>query len=717
MLTCSYCQSTNPPGHKFCQSCGKPLPTVPIADASGTEMNRTEASEPALPPQPEAGVEADPVQITTHIPLQARLITEGEPSIGASVLSPGVYLDDAQRYQVLTVLNEKTALVQDRAPDRRSPLQLQLSNLTQAPFSLETLQAIPELPSTIYPYCLLSGAAPKVYDAWLQKTATDAAATVVITRSETFVLSSLLQSFAIAADALKYVYWLYSITDLWVALEPTPEWRSSLLLADHLGIDDEQSVQVSHFAGPSNPPPEFPQLKAFLRSLLAQPNRVTVPPHPQIRDIILTVSSSTALPQLRSELANIGELLLTAPSAITPSPPSAPPVAPPVAPARSVSHATSTPDLETIMEENRPPTTDSVPFTPPAADAVGHPPVPDPVPDPVPGQAPAEEMPIEAEDPEFDDIDFLDEPPENDESTMVLPMKLVDLEESGRTDVGRQRDHNEDCFFISSSAQKHADNYGQTTKAHSLYVLCDGMGGHDGGEVASRLAAETLSDYFNQHWPHPLPGQAMSPLPNEEVIATAVKLANQAIFEVNEKEGRAGHERMGTTLVMLLVQGTEAAVAHVGDSRLYQHARRTGLRQVTTDHEVGQREIARGVPHDIAYARPDAYQLTQALGPRGNEDLAPSVAYLSFSEDALLLLCSDGLSDNNLVEDYLESHIDPILRGKTPLEKGMDELMKLANEVNGHDNISAIAVRMRVSPDLGHMRNRPPVGRGVTVLQ
>jgi len=241
---------------------------------------------------------------------------------------------------------------------------------------------------------------------------------------------------------------------------------------------------------------------------------------------------------------------------------------------------------------------------------------------------------------------------------------------------------------------------------HGLYILCDGMGGHDGGEVASQLAAQTLIQYFETHWSAPLPNEAPASLPDESTVVEAVKLANQAIFDVNEKEQRAGHERMGTTLVMVLLQGTEGIVAHVGDSRLYKHSRRMGLVQMTTDHEVGQREIQRGVDPDIAYGRPDAYQLTQALGPRASDDLQPSVSYLSFSEDTLLLLCSDGLSDNDLVEDYLDSHMDPLLREKVGLEKGLDELMSLANEVNGHDNISAIAIHLKVRPDLNQGKLR-----------
>ncbi|MGI8936562.1 MAG: serine/threonine phosphatase, partial [Phormidesmis sp.] len=277
------------------------------------------------------------------------------------------------------------------------------------------------------------------------------------------------------------------------------------------------------------------------------------------------------------------------------------------------------------------------------------------------------------------------------------------LADAGQTDVGRQRDHNEDYFVIASSAYKQASNGQQRTQAHGLYVLCDGMGGHAGGEVASQLATKTLIAYFAEHWPQPQADSRSLPLPAKATLIEAVRQANQAIYDVNEKEERAGHERMGTTLVMVLLQNTDAVVVHVGDSRLYQHTRRTGLRQITTDHEVGQREIQRGVAPDVAYDRPDAYQLTQALGPRSQEELSPSVSYLSFSEDALLLLCSDGLSDNNLVEDHLQSHIDPLTRGHKELEAGLDDLVNLANEVNGHDNISAIALRLQVSPDMGRL--------------
>ncbi len=643
MLICASCQFENPPGHNFCQQCGEPLATE---DPKPAEKRRLQAI--LMPPSKLA-------------------------------LSPATYIEDgniedgkerSKRYRVITVLSQGSALVSDETPDVRSPLQEELNRIKQQ--SLQAMQSVPLLPEAAYPYLLLSSAAPTLYDTWQQ-----GETTVLITSAQLSTeistkyaaTTSLIQAFSAAVDPLQHVYWLYMLTDLWVALEPLPQWRSSLLLADNLGLDREQSVRVRQFIPPAQAPGSLPptlaELKAFLQSLLAQPHLGTIAPLRQMRKIILAITSAQTLEQLRSELTEIGEYLLSTPEAITPS------------------HAKlkkDTPTAETLVTD-----------------------------------MPTENTPTEA-DFITDDIE-LPEPAINDEATMVLPMKLIDIESAGRTDVGRQRDHNEDCFFIDSSTRKRADNSGQITEAHSLYVLCDGMGGHAGGEVASKLAAETLIDYFARHWPHPLPGEKPSPLPPTDVVTEGVKRANQAIYDINEKESRAGHERMGTTLVIVLLQGTDAMVAHVGDSRLYQHTRRIGLRQVTIDHEVGQREIQRGIPQEIAYARPDAYQLTQALGPRDSDHLAPSVSYLTFSEDTLLLLCSDGLSDNNLVEDYLKSHLDPILRGKKEIEIGVDELIALGNKVNGHDNISAIAIRAKVSPDLAPMGGRNDSNRGLTVIQ
>jgi protein phosphatase len=280
--------------------------------------------------------------------------------------------------------------------------------------------------------------------------------------------------------------------------------------------------------------------------------------------------------------------------------------------------------------------------------------------------------------------------------TVVLPMQLVGLEEAAATDVGQQREHNEDYFGITIALNKQEFPLGTVVQAKALYILCDGMGGHAGGEVASRLAVETLQAYLKTHWYE----QPSYELPSEAVLKAAVQAANQAIYDQNQADNRMGSGRMGTTLVMLLVCGSTIAFAHVGDSRLYRFTRKQGLQQLTTDHEVGQREIKRGIPIEVAYARPDAYQLTQALGPRDESCVEPEVQFLELTEDSLLLLASDGLTDSGLLEEYWPNYVEPMMTTKSSLEHGVQQLILLANQVNGHDNISAIVVRAKVRPAL-----------------
>lgn len=278
-----------------------------------------------------------------------------------------------------------------------------------------------------------------------------------------------------------------------------------------------------------------------------------------------------------------------------------------------------------------------------------------------------------------------------DVPTAILPNQLIQLESLGQTHPGRNRHHNEDFFLIHQHLQQLCNPSARQVYVQGCYVLCDGMGGHANGEVASALAAKTLYQQIQLHWQDTLPQPAL--------LEQAIRHANQAIYDLNEEKMNTGLARMGTTLVALLIQDTQARVAHVGDSRLYRLTRR-GLEQITQDHEVGQREIDRGVERKIAYARPDAHQLTQALGPKRQESLHPSIQSLELEEDSVLLLCSDGLTDNDLLEKHWETHLQPLLDFHTHLEEGLKQLIDLANQYNGHDNITVVAVRVKVRSQL-----------------
>lgn len=289
----------------------------------------------------------------------------------------------------------------------------------------------------------------------------------------------------------------------------------------------------------------------------------------------------------------------------------------------------------------------------------------------------------------------------DDMPTVVLPMQLFNLEDAGLTDTGRQRDHNEDAFCIHTQIERFETKMGRTIGAQGLYILCDGMGGHAGGEVASALAVDTLRNYFQNHW---LQASDMQKLPTVDLLREAVLEANQAIYDLNQDQGRTGSGRMGTTLVLVLIQDTNVAVTHVGDSRLYKFTRKQGLTQVTRDHDVAQREIQRGVAPEIAYSRPDAYQLTQALGPRDSDFVKPDIQFFDINEDLLLILSSDGLTDNDLVEQYANTHLEPLISSRSSLERGVNDLIDLANEYNGHDNITTVLIRAKVRPNLGSFR-------------
>ena len=275
----------------------------------------------------------------------------------------------------------------------------------------------------------------------------------------------------------------------------------------------------------------------------------------------------------------------------------------------------------------------------------------------------------------------------HDPPPIVLAKKPIGLEDAAATHTGKKRDHNEDCFGVVSRIDRQDSPKGKSISAQGLYILCDGMGGHAGGEIASSMTVGILRDYFATRW-----GDT---LPDEQTIREGIVAANEAVFEINQKNSAQGSGRMGTTLVLVLVQDQNIAVAHVGDSRCYGITPTQGLIQLTLDHEVGQQQILRGVDPEIAYGRPDSYQLTQAIGPRDRNYIAPDIRFFELQEDTLILLASDGLTDNQLLENYWLTTVAPLLSNDSNLQDGVDRLIDFANEYNGHDNITAIIVRAK----------------------
>ncbi|MEA5449037.1 serine/threonine phosphatase [Leptolyngbya sp. CCNP1308] len=578
------------------------------------------------------------------------------PKAGAGAIAPGDldpdgYLDCDRRYRLMSPSDSQTSfgatplVVIDCQPAADAPLQALQSDWLETPALDPTEHPLAAtVPSEAYPYLALQAdyfpAVPELHHAWQTPQRT------LLLIEDRSIWLPLAAGWAAIDDPLQHLQWLFETTLLWQALAPW-QGQATLLTPQRLALNEHNLLcltQIDQVPDPSPLPLEA--LGQMWQSTLGT-GQGNLPPKVQTLIGHLAEGRLSDIDQVQNTLAEAAQDY---------SPPAVD-VAPTLWPNPDEEITAS--DLEPDLELS------------------------------------AADLDFEA-DAVFDTQELLDDDDGNglmETPTMVLPMKLAHLDDAGQSHVGQQRHHNEDWFFTQTQLQKVSSPQGNVLRSKGLYILCDGMGGHASGEVASQLAVRTLRDYLTQHW-------SSDRLPDHDTLAKAVMTANQTIFDINQANATSGVGRMGTTLVMVLLHNLDIAVVHVGDSRIYSYNKRMGLRQLTLDHEVGQREINRGVEPAIAYARPDAYQLTQALGPRGEEDLVPSIVYHELTEDTLLVLCSDGLSDNDLLERHTDTHIAGLLSSKANLETGVAQLTDLANEKNGHDNITTILVRVKLQPDM-----------------
>jgi len=247
----------------------------------------------------------------------------------------------------------------------------------------------------------------------------------------------------------------------------------------------------------------------------------------------------------------------------------------------------------------------------------------------------------------------------------------------GITDVGRKRDHNEDSFFIS-------DDLG-------LYVVADGMGGHAAGEVASAKAVEVIRDFVRRcqeddefTWPYGI-NPEFDELQN--TLVTSVKLANREVWRLAQE--KADHHGMGTTIATFHVSGTKAAIAHVGDSRVYL-VRDGKLEQRTRDHSWVNEQLVRGIisPEEAKVHRWKNV-ITRALGNR--EQVEVDVSLLELKPDDILLICSDGLCAGEKVDEA--EILRAIVEHKDDLTTAAKLLIGMANDIGGPDNITVVLAR------------------------
>ncbi|GEA26254.1 serine/threonine phosphatase stp [Microcystis aeruginosa NIES-4325] len=266
------------------------------------------------------------------------------------------------------------------------------------------------------------------------------------------------------------------------------------------------------------------------------------------------------------------------------------------------------------------------------------------------------------------------------------------------TDTGSLREHNEDaCYPPANQALTlaHGQNPFDKAQGKPLAIVCDGIGGQEGGEIAAQLAIETLSREINQG---PTTDIEVCPDSYSLVLEQAIRVTNDLISQRNDQESRQDRRRMGTTLVMAFAQNQEMYAAHVGDSRIYWITAH-GCHQVTVDDDLASREVKLGyLLYRDAIQYPNAGSLVQALGMSSSNNLHPTVQRLIVDQDCVFLLCSDGLSDYDRVEQYWDSEILPLLRGEKTVTAVGESLLQLANQKNGHDNSTIALVYCRVVP-------------------
>jgi len=253
-----------------------------------------------------------------------------------------------------------------------------------------------------------------------------------------------------------------------------------------------------------------------------------------------------------------------------------------------------------------------------------------------------------------------------------------------RRDKGLVRQENQDQIVSFDSSV-----FGQ------VFLLADGMGGHEGGSVAANMAITG----FKQHF------QTLSVrFSLRDSLTEAARMTNRDIFEKsNEKDGGANALRMGSTLVLCVLSGGRYIVAHVGDSRCYVF-RNGVLTRLTKDHTAVQKMVDAGIiSPEEARNHPDASVLTRALGQRPAIELDVSEPH-SLAVDETLLLCSDGLY--GYVE---EAAIVEALRQNSDPQAAADALLQLALDAGGHDNISLFVIRAEPASSATATEPDPPV--------
>lgn len=235
------------------------------------------------------------------------------------------------------------------------------------------------------------------------------------------------------------------------------------------------------------------------------------------------------------------------------------------------------------------------------------------------------------------------------------------------TDIGMSRNMNQDYYYISNQDDD-----------LSIFILADGMGGYNGGEIASKIAVESARKYIEEK---------ADDLQNNEkkiidVLKSATAYANNTVYEISKENKNL--EEMGTTLEICLIYNKKVYISHIGDSRVYSIIGEK-IERLTTDHSYVEKLVKDGtITPEEAENHPKKHVLIKALGCV--PEIEPDIIERKFEKNEILVICSDGLT-NMLKDDKIR---DVVINNIEDPEK---ELIKEANLAGGYDNITAIIIR------------------------
>ncbi len=235
-----------------------------------------------------------------------------------------------------------------------------------------------------------------------------------------------------------------------------------------------------------------------------------------------------------------------------------------------------------------------------------------------------------------------------------------------KTDIGKAREKNQDYYYIPDSQDD-----------LQLYVLADGMGGYNGGEIASKLATDSLRKYIKNNF------ETIEKSKEKilELIKNAIEYSNMVVYEKSKEEKEL--EGMGTTLEVCLIYNNKIFLGHIGDSRIYR-VRKEIIRKLTKDHSYVQQLVEDGkITREEAVNHPKKNMLIKALGC--TPYVEPDIRIRNIEKGDIIIMCSDGLTNMVTEQEIFEAV-------KQNVEKAPEILVQKANNAGGYDNITVVTI-------------------------